>query len=103
MGIDGLSSFSVIFTTVSIPICILVGQSNIPSYGKEYIITFLLREFLMIAVFRMPDLLLSHVLSESVLIPMLCRAEHPISAGIKLSLSLQDPGTVNPIRADPSL
>nr|YP_010571551.1 NADH dehydrogenase subunit 4 [Salix integra]UZG93213.1 NADH dehydrogenase subunit 4 [Salix integra] len=70
LGIDGISLFFVILTTFLIPICILVGWSGMRSYGKEYIIASLIREFLMIAVFRMLDLLLFYVLPESVLIPM---------------------------------
>jgi NADH-ubiquinone oxidoreductase chain 4 len=70
MGIDGLSLFFVILTTFLIPICILVGWSGMRSFGKEYIIAFLICEFLMIAVFCMLDLLLFYVFFESVLIPM---------------------------------
>nr|YP_010593548.1 NADH dehydrogenase subunit 4 [Taxus chinensis]YP_010726002.1 NADH dehydrogenase subunit 4 [Taxus wallichiana]WAI96658.1 NADH dehydrogenase subunit 4 [Taxus chinensis]WDY83723.1 NADH dehydrogenase subunit 4 [Taxus wallichiana] len=70
MGLDGIPSFFVVLTTFPIPIRILVGWSSIESYGKEYVIVFPIREFLMIAVFRMPDLLLFHVFPESVLIPM---------------------------------
>nr|UHM24644.1 NADH dehydrogenase subunit 4 [Alkekengi officinarum var. franchetii]WAX39696.1 NADH dehydrogenase subunit 4 [Lycium chinense] len=70
LGIDGISLFFVILTTFLIPICILVGWSGMRSYGKEYITAFLIREFLMIAVFCMLDLLLFYVLPESVLIPM---------------------------------
>nr|UPH84010.1 NADH dehydrogenase subunit 4 [Garcinia mangostana] len=70
LGIDGISLFFVILTTFLIPICILVGWSGMRSYGKEYITASLIREFLMIAVFRMLDLLLFYVLPESVLIPM---------------------------------
>ncbi|VAH05398.1 unnamed protein product [Triticum turgidum subsp. durum] len=70
MGIDGLSLFFVILTTFLIPICILVGWSGMRSFGKEYITTFLIREFLMIAMSCMLDPLLFHVLSESVPIPM---------------------------------
>jgi NADH:ubiquinone oxidoreductase subunit 4 (subunit M) len=40
----------------------------------------------MIAVFCMLDLLLFYVFFESVLIPMLCGAEHLLFAGIKLFL-----------------
>nr|YP_009730984.1 NADH dehydrogenase subunit 4 [Epirixanthes elongata]QBB73133.1 NADH dehydrogenase subunit 4 [Epirixanthes elongata] len=69
LGLDGISLFFVILTTFLIPICILVGWSGI-SYGKEYITASLIREFLMIAVFRMLDPLLFYVLPESVLIPM---------------------------------
>nr|BCT42970.1 NADH dehydrogenase subunit 4 [Musa ornata] len=70
IGIDGLSLFFVILTTFLIPICISVGWSSIRDYGKEYILAFLIREFLMIAVSCMLDPLLFYVLSESVLIPM---------------------------------
>lgn len=86
LGIDGISLFFVILTTFLIPICILVGWSGMRSYGKEYITASLIREFLMIAVFRMLDPLLFYVLPESVLIPMLCGAEHLLFAGIKLFL-----------------
>lgn len=85
-GIDGISLFFVILTTFLIPICISVGWSGMRSYGKEYITASLIREFLMIAVFRMLDPLLFYVLPESVLIPMLCGAEHLLFAGIKLFL-----------------
>ncbi|VAH16900.1 unnamed protein product [Triticum turgidum subsp. durum] len=71
MGIDGLSLFFMILTTFLIPICISVGWSGMRSFGKEYITTFLIREFLMIAVSCMLDPLLLYVLSESVPIPML--------------------------------
>nr|WCO87426.1 NADH dehydrogenase subunit 4 [Myricaria elegans]WRQ18407.1 NADH dehydrogenase subunit 4 [Myricaria laxiflora] len=70
LGIDGISLFFVILTTFLIPICILVGWSGMRSYGKEYITASLIREFLMIAVFCMLDLLLFYVLPESVPIPM---------------------------------
>nr|KUM46516.1 NADH dehydrogenase subunit 4a [Picea glauca] len=81
-GIDGIPPFSVVLTTFLIPIRISVGWSSTESYGKEYVIAFPIREFLMIAVSRMPDLSLFHVLPESVLIPMLCGAEHLIFAGV---------------------
>nr|AEK01315.1 nad4 [Arabidopsis thaliana] len=71
LGIDGISLFFVILTTFLIPICISVGWSGMRSYGKEYITAFLIREFLMIAVFRMLDLLLFYVFPESVPIPMI--------------------------------
>nr|AKJ25710.1 NADH dehydrogenase subunit 4 [Geranium endressii] len=70
LGLDGISLFFVILTTFLIPICILVGWSGMINFGKEYIIAFLICEFLMIAVFCMLDLLLFYVFFESVLIPM---------------------------------
>ncbi|XP_052157786.1 NADH-ubiquinone oxidoreductase chain 4-like [Oryza glaberrima] len=86
MGIDGLSLFLVILTTFLIPICISVGWSGMRSFRKDYITAFLICEFLMIVVSYMLDPLLFYVLSESVPIPMLCRAEHLLFAGIKLFL-----------------
>nr|YP_009306119.1 NADH dehydrogenase subunit 4 [Corchorus olitorius]AOO95956.1 NADH dehydrogenase subunit 4 [Corchorus olitorius] len=74
LGIDGISLFFVILTTFLIPICILVGWSGMRNYGKEYITASLIREFLMIAVFRMLDLLLFYVFPESVPIPMMLLA-----------------------------
>nr|UVF28760.1 NADH dehydrogenase subunit 4 [Saurauia tristyla] len=70
LGIDGISLFFVILTTFLIPICISVGWSGMRSYGKEYITASLIREFLMIAVFRILDPLLFYVFPESVPIPM---------------------------------
>nr|WRK84383.1 Nad4 [Phylloglossum drummondii] len=70
IGIDGISPFFVVLTTFLIPICISVGWSSIKNYKKEYTIAFPIRESIMIAVFRMLDLLLSYVFPESVLIPM---------------------------------
>nr|QPK67116.1 NADH dehydrogenase subunit 4 [Pelargonium echinatum] len=70
LGLDGLSLFFVILTTFLIPICILVGWSGMRNLGKEYILAFLICEFLLIAVFSILDLLLFYVFFESVLIPM---------------------------------
>ncbi|KAK8925780.1 NADH-ubiquinone oxidoreductase chain 4 [Platanthera zijinensis] len=68
------------------------------SFGKDYIIASLIREFLMIVVSRMLDPLLFYVLPKSVTIPILCGAEHLLFAGIKL-FPLQGPCAVNPLRA----
>lgn len=70
LGVDGISFFFVLLTTFLIPICLLVGWSSIRSSLKEYIIAFLLLEFLLLSVFCMLDLLLFYVFFESVLIPM---------------------------------
>jgi NADH-ubiquinone oxidoreductase chain 4 len=101
IGIDGISLFFVVLTTFLIPICILVGWSSIKSYKKEYMIAFLIRESFMIAVFCMLDLLLFYVFFESVLIPMLCGAEHLIFA----ARSAASAGALcsKPLRADLSL
>jgi len=70
MGLDGISLFFVILTTFLVPICLLVGWSNIKKDKKEYVIAFLVLESFMLAVFCMLDLLLFYVFFESVLIPM---------------------------------
>ena len=70
IGLDGISVFFVILTTFLVPICILVGWTNVKSYKKEYIIAFLVLEAFMIAVFCMLDLFIFYVFFESVLIPM---------------------------------
>ncbi|GFQ05405.1 NADH-ubiquinone oxidoreductase chain 4 [Phtheirospermum japonicum] len=56
------------------------------SYGKEYITASLIREFLMIVVFCILDLVLFYDFPKSVTIPMLCEVEHPLFVGIKLFL-----------------
>ncbi|KAK6646219.1 hypothetical protein PHAVU_L002937 [Phaseolus vulgaris] len=56
------------------------------SYGKEYITTSLICQFLMIVVFQMLDPLLVYVLPGNMLIHMLCVAEHLLFSGIKLFL-----------------
>nr|YP_009733003.1 NADH dehydrogenase subunit 4 [Jaagichlorella roystonensis]QHU78299.1 NADH dehydrogenase subunit 4 [Jaagichlorella roystonensis] len=70
LGIDGISLFFVILTTFLIPVCLLVGWTSIEIYVKEYVISFLIMESLMIAVFSVLDLLLFYIFFESVLIPM---------------------------------
>ena len=70
VGLDGISLFFVLLTTFLIPVCILAGYTTISHAVKEYCISFLLIETLMIAVFSVLDLLLFYVFFESVLIPM---------------------------------
>lgn len=70
LGIDGISLFFIILTTLLTPICILVSWDNIQNYVKEYCIAFLVLEVFMLAVFAVTDLLLFYIFFESVLIPM---------------------------------
>lgn len=70
IGVDGISLFFIILTTFITPVCILVGWNSISVYVKEYCISFLILETLMIAVFSVLDLLLFYIFFESVLIPM---------------------------------
>jgi len=67
LGIDGISLFLVILTTLLIPLCILASWVGIKNNVKEYLIAFLVMESFLIGVFCVLDLLLFYVL----------RAVHP--------------------------
>jgi proton-translocating NADH-quinone oxidoreductase chain M len=67
-GVDGISIFFIILTTLLIMLCILVNWST--SFLKTNLICFLILEFLLVNVFSILDLLLFYILFESVLIPM---------------------------------
>ena len=70
IGLDGISLFFIILTTFLTMICILVSWNSIVDYLKEYLVCFLVLEFLLIQVFCVLDILLFYVYFESVLIPM---------------------------------
>lgn len=70
VGIDGISLFFVILTTLLIFLCLLSSWYSINFNLKEYLISFLIMEFFLIGVFCVLDLLLFYVFFESVLIPM---------------------------------
>nr|AHX02463.1 NADH dehydrogenase subunit 4 [Plocamium cartilagineum] len=70
IGIDGISLFFVILTTLLVLLCILVSWGSINFFLKEYLISFLILEFILIQVFIVLDLLLFYIFFESVLIPM---------------------------------
>lgn len=70
LGVDGISLFFILLTTLLIFLCILASWCNIHSHLKEYIICFLVLESLLLGVFMTLDLLIFYVLFESTLIPM---------------------------------
>ena len=70
IGIDGISLFFVILTTLLVPLCILASWKSVKVYVKEYMIAFLVMESFLIIIFCILDLLLFYVFFESVLIPM---------------------------------
>nr|MBC8302494.1 NADH-quinone oxidoreductase subunit M [Pelagibacterales bacterium] len=70
VGIDGISMFFIILTTLLIFICLLSSWNSVNHNLKEYLIAFLVMEFFLIGVFSILDLLLFYVFFESVLIPM---------------------------------
>ena len=70
LGVDGISLFFLLLTTLLIPICIITGWETIKMDIKKYLIAFLVMEFFLIGVFCVLDLLLFYIFFESVLIPM---------------------------------
>ena len=70
IGVDGISLFMILLTTFLTPICILASWNNIKNRIKEYMISFLILETLLVGMFCSIDLLLFYIFFESVLIPM---------------------------------
>lgn len=70
LGIDGISLFFVLLTTLLIFLCILISWTSVNRYIKEFLMAFLILEFFLIGVFSILDLLLFYIFFESVLIPM---------------------------------
>ena len=70
LGVDGISMFFVILTTLLTPICVLASWSSIQERVKEYMIAFLLMETMMIGMFSALDLIIFYIFFEGVLIPM---------------------------------
>jgi proton-translocating NADH-quinone oxidoreductase chain M len=70
LGIDGISLFFILLTTFLIPLCLLASWNNTYFCLKEFLIAFLVLDFLLIASFCSLDLLIFYILFESTLIPM---------------------------------
>src|SRR5436309_5811473 len=70
MGIDGISLFFVLLSTLLTPICVLASWEAVQTRVKEYMIAFLVLEDLMVGMFCALDLALFYVFFEGVLIPM---------------------------------
>jgi proton-translocating NADH-quinone oxidoreductase chain M len=70
VGVDGISLFFIILTTLLVLICVLASWISIKQLLKEYLICFLLLEFFLIQVFCVLDLLLFYIFFEGVLMPM---------------------------------
>ena len=70
LGVDGISLFFVMLTTLLIPLCLLISWKSVKVNLKEFLIAFLVMEFFLIGVFCILDLLLFYIFFESVLIPM---------------------------------
>ncbi|MHB0969570.1 MAG: complex I subunit 4 family protein [Thermoanaerobaculia bacterium] len=70
LGIDGISLWLVLLTTLLTPVVLLSSWNSIHKYVKEYVIAMLALEFGMIGAFLAMDLVLFYVFFELMLIPM---------------------------------
>ena len=69
-GIDGISMFFVLLSTLLTPICVLASWDAIHHRVKEYMVAFLVLETMMVGMFCALDFITFYVFFEGVLIPM---------------------------------
>jgi proton-translocating NADH-quinone oxidoreductase chain M len=69
-GVDGISLFFILLTTLLFLICTLFSWSSVNIFVKEYLLCFLVMEFFLVVVFSILDLLFFYIFFESILIPM---------------------------------
>lgn len=70
LGVDGISIYFVILTTIIMPISLLSNWSSVSENVKSYLIIILLLETLLLAVFLVLDILLFYIFFESILPPL---------------------------------
>jgi NADH-quinone oxidoreductase subunit M len=70
LGVDGISLWLVLLTTLLTPVVFLASWNTIHKHPKEYVISFLIMEAAMVGVFLATDLVLFYVFFELTLLPM---------------------------------
>jgi len=70
LGVDGISMYFVLLTTIIMPIAILSNWRSIWENTRSFIIIMLLLETLLLAVFLVLDILLFYIFFESILPPL---------------------------------
>lgn len=70
VGVDGISMFFVLLSTLLTPICILASWDSIKFRVKEFMIAFLVLETMMVGMFCALDFVVFYIFFEAVLIPM---------------------------------
>nr|YP_010963394.1 NADH dehydrogenase subunit 4 [Raffaelea arxii]WNK75983.1 NADH dehydrogenase subunit 4 [Raffaelea arxii] len=70
LGIDGISIYFVLLTTIIMPIALLANWNSITENVKSYLIIMLLLETLLLAIFLVLDILMFYVFFESTLPPL---------------------------------
>jgi NADH-quinone oxidoreductase subunit M len=70
MGVDGISVLFVLLSTLLTPICILSSWDVITRSVREYMLTFLILETMMVGMFCALDFVVFYIFFEGVLVPM---------------------------------
>jgi len=70
LGIDGISIYFVLLTTIIMPLALLSNWNSITENLRSYLIIMLLLETLLLAVFLVLDVLLFYIFFESILPPL---------------------------------
>ena len=70
LGVDGISMYFVLLTTIIMPIALLSNWNSISENVKSYVTIILLLETLLLAVFLVLDILLFYIFFESILPPL---------------------------------
>ena len=70
MGVDGISIWFVLLSTLLTPLCILASWNAIKTRVREYMIAFLILETMMVGMFCALDMMLFYFFFEGVLLPM---------------------------------
>jgi NADH-ubiquinone oxidoreductase chain 4 len=70
LGVDGLSIYFILLTTLIIPISLVSNWKSITKDVESYVIIILLLESLLLAVFLVLDILLFYIFFESILPPL---------------------------------
>ena len=70
MGVDGISVLFVLLSTVLTPVCILASWDSIQVKVREFMLSFLILETMMVGMFCATDFVVFYMFFEAVLIPM---------------------------------
>ena len=70
LGIDGISIYFILLTTITMPIALLSNWTSISENVKWYLVLILMLETLLLAVFLVLDIFLFYIFFESILPPL---------------------------------
>ncbi len=70
MGVDGISVLFILLATALTPICILASWDSITTRVREFMLSFLILETMMVGMFSALDFVVFYMFFEGVLIPM---------------------------------